>query len=302
VPIGQFGSRLKWFVYSLFWDEIVTYRVAYRLPANKQERISIAIFLSQFVLVRVLVLCRILPRDMDEIDAWVRIRGVRFCVGLRTQELAMCDEVYRERIYEKVPGFIPDVGWIVFDVGAHIGVFTIQQALRGAQVFAFEPNPHCYRRLRRTSTVNKLPGAVHASNYAVGAEPGLGLLNLPAAGRRRPFGGTSVPTTDMCYISGRSNPSMLPVTMTSLDTIIPALGVTQIDLLNIYKDEAAVLCGAVKTLAVTKRVMIEYHSLQDRTHVFGFLETAGFRLLVDDVDANGFGGILHMQREGITAS
>ena len=200
-----------------------------------------------------------------------------------------------DHVYEKVPNFIPEIGWTVYDVHAHVGIFTVQQAARGAEVFAFEPNPDCFRRLLKTTAANRLRGTVHASNCAVGAAPGMGLLNLPSAGRRRPFGGTVVPTSSVGYTPGHGHVGVLPVTVTSLDTVVTASGVTHIDLLNIYKSELEVLRGAVQTLSRTERVIVEYRSAQDRAQKEELLLAAGFTLRCDDVDANGFGN-LYMQR------
>jgi FkbM family methyltransferase len=74
---------------------------------------------------------------------------------------------------------VPQTGWIVFDVGANAGVYTIQQARRGARVYAFEPNPDCYRRLQKSARLYNLESRVTAANCALGGQAGSTELVIP---------------------------------------------------------------------------------------------------------------------------
>ena len=47
--------------------------------------------------------------------------------------------------------WIVDQRYTVYDVGANIGVYSTAFASRGAQVYAFEPNPHNYSLLKRNT-------------------------------------------------------------------------------------------------------------------------------------------------------
>ena len=44
---------------------------------------------------------------------------------------------------------------IVYDVGAHYGVYSLFAARRGARVFAFEPNPACHSFFMRNAVANR---------------------------------------------------------------------------------------------------------------------------------------------------
>jgi FkbM family methyltransferase len=47
----------------------------------------------------------------------------------------------------RFPGFTPEAGWHVVDVGANIGVFSLWAERLGAEVTAFEPAPRTYASL-----------------------------------------------------------------------------------------------------------------------------------------------------------
>ena len=91
------------------------------------------------------------------------MRGAKYVVGVRTSEAYVFQEIYKYHQYERHPDFVPQRGWTVFDVGANIGVFTVQQAAKGANVYSFEPNPDAYRRLSRNVSANELADRVHLS-------------------------------------------------------------------------------------------------------------------------------------------
>jgi FkbM family methyltransferase len=201
-------------------------------------------------------------------------------------------EVYIERVYEQEADFIPAAGWTVFDLGANIGVFTIQQALRGAHVYAFEPNPDCFRRLSRTVRENELDRHVRLFNDAVGAAPGMGVLEVP--------NGWSV--HGIVRPRAESAPNGEPaVTITALDSIMPSLGVARIDLLKIDVEgaEVDVLRGATQTLSLVERLIVEYHSPELREKVTALLHSHGFTSLrhVKARNADTGAGVLYARKE-----
>lgn len=58
-------------------------------------------------------------------------------------------------------------GDVFFDIGANLGLYSIHAAKRGAQVFAFEPDPAYRSRLMRNIKLNKLSAAVKVVDWAV---------------------------------------------------------------------------------------------------------------------------------------
>ena len=69
------------------------------------------------------------------------------------------------------------------------------------------------------------------------------------------------------------------IKITSLDLILPALGVEYVDLLKIDTEgaELAVLRGAERTLQITPHIILEYHSRDLQQQVGAFFGSHGFR-------------------------
>ncbi len=132
------------------------------LADSWHDRLSIAEFLARRYLARALPL----PRYGS--DACLRLYGCHYTVGLETSEIYALEEVFNHRLYDRLADFVPRPNWVVFDVGAKAGIVSMLQAQRGAQVFAFEPNPDCYRRLLKNIHANGLSDRVRAFNLALG--------------------------------------------------------------------------------------------------------------------------------------
>lgn len=119
--------------------------------------------------------------DLDFEDRFRRARvtrwlqGVRNGVGLRSllayrlglsTALRLCDVLVEAdddqvtcRLIEDIwmrgeydlPGYVPQPGWRVLDVGANVGIFAMLAASRGAHVVCYEPTPQTHERLRRNT-------------------------------------------------------------------------------------------------------------------------------------------------------
>lgn len=268
---GGVGSR---------WQVLVAQAGAYRAlrPAarNWRERASLLRFL----------LARLVRGDAEQREATIRLDGATYTLGLATAEIYTLIEQYHDRLYDRAAEFIPRPGWTVVDVGANVGIVSIQQARRGARVFAFEPNAECFRRLRRNVAANRLSPYISAVNCAVGAAPGRGMLLVP---RGLTTFGSVTPLADTA-----SAPESA-VDVTSLDHVMPSLDVARIDLLKIDAEGAEydVLRGAERTLGIVDRVVVEYHSLDLLRQVEALLSDRGFtRVLRVDANPNRDAGLL----------
>jgi FkbM family methyltransferase len=203
-------------------------------------------------------------------DVSIRLYGATHVFDLLGSEIYLLDEIYRERLYDRLDDFVPVSGSTVVDVGANVGVFAVRQARRGARVYAFEPNRDCFRRLSRTVVENGLTEAISVTNCAVGEGAGVGTLSIP--NNQTALG--SVKRLDRPADTGQA-----PIRITSLDQVLPALGVEHVDLLKIDTEgaEADVLRGAADTLRRTDRVVLEYHSDALRRQVGRLLGDGGFQ-------------------------
>lgn len=271
-------------------------RPAFRVAANTSERVSVARFALQLIAVRAIaVIVRLAQGSLLQDDTSVMLRGTRYYVGVRANELALFGEIYNDRAYDQVADFVPKAGWILFDVGANIGVYAVQQALRGARVYAFEPNPDCHRRLARTIRVNGLQDKITLSETALGAARATGTMVI--ADGFTP-GGSVVALGD----APPEQSGMIQIR--PLDEVTSELAVGRIDLLKIDTEgaEEDVLRGASHTLPIVKRIVLEYHSHSQLERIKTIVAEHGFReVLKMDEDPKAGRGVFYAKKDGLGA-
>ncbi len=265
---------------------------AYRLARGRREKASVARLALKFVVKRaVVVLTRLAYNTILQDDVAVSVQGMTYFVGIDAAEISVFGEIYEDRDYDRVPAFIARAGWTVFDIGANAGVFTVQQAYRGARVYAFEPNLDCYRRLSKTVAANRLGSQVRAFNIALGASPGEGTLVVPQGW-----------TSNGMIVPGSAGPAgghASTVTIDTLDRIAPTLAVSRIDLLKIDTEgaELDVLRGGGQTLSMVERIVLEYHSFANLADARSLLSEHDFTEVSRvEMDAGAGTGILYAQR------
>lgn len=232
------------------------------LASSWPERLSLAKFLAT------LYVARALPVHSYGWDATVRVLGSDYTVGLRTSEIYVLEEVFKHGMYERLPAFVPSEGWTVLDVGANIGVVSMLQAQRGARVYAFEPNPDCYRRLVKNIHANGLEDLIQPCNVALGDRVGTGAMLVSKGGTT---GGTVVRNHRL------ADADLRPIRVTTLDRMVPP-GLSRVDLLKIDVEgaEVEVLRGAPRVLDMTQRLVIEFHSRALLQQVQALLARHGF--------------------------
>jgi FkbM family methyltransferase len=113
-----------------------------------------------------------LPRGVQKSLMPKRVKlpdGVKVLINdLATIHINIPDQYLRKE-YEAMPDYVPSLGWIVADVGAYIGLYSLRVArIVGNEGFitAFEPNPNAYYWLLRNIGLNKA-GNVRAYNVAL---------------------------------------------------------------------------------------------------------------------------------------
>jgi len=79
-------------------------------------------------------------------------------------------DVRRDTLLKLMPDLVPP-GSVIYDVGAHIGLYSILLAkkVRDSLVYAFEPNPESYRDLVRNIRLTRLEDRIIPLNFALGA-------------------------------------------------------------------------------------------------------------------------------------
>jgi FkbM family methyltransferase len=208
-------------------------------------------------------------------DQTLRLQGVAHVLGLGTGELLVPQEIYWERGYDQLADFVPQPGWTVIDAGANTGVYAVQQARRGARVYAFEPNPDCFRRLRKAVQANGLEGQVNAFHRALGAAPGRAQLFLPA-------GVTTMGSLRPEWTPALCGPAVA-VEVETLADVVSRHGIARVDLLKVDVEgfELDVLRGAGGALRLVERVVVEYHSLELGRRVVELLAAEGLTTVRD---------------------
>ncbi len=281
--ISDLSSQLIWYLRhprALVREEDYLWRMGNRVALSRRERISILGFIAKIVLAKVLVNTHLTSRAAYERDTRVLFQGIGYSVGLRSGEFATVEELYAQHMYDRDPDFIPQPGWTVFDIGANVGMFSVQQALRGASVYAFEPNPDCFRRMQKTIVASHLTNRITPFRLAVGSKPGIGFLN----GKTSTDRAVERYTVYGFVTRDREPPNKhdgerTQVRITSLDHLVSALDIRNIDLLKIDTEgsEGEILEGAQQTLRHTSRVLVECHSHELRERVTALLEQAALQ-------------------------
>jgi FkbM family methyltransferase len=149
----------------------------------------------------------------------------------------------------------------VWDVGAHAGYFSLLFARRGAEVVAFEANPHNAARLR--SNVARNAAAVSVVEAAVNAEAGVVAFKL-VPGRRRA----------QSSISAEGNTRVKAVT---LDDELDRLGMPYFVKMDIEGAELPALRAAPRLLAAKPILLVEVHrGRRQRAATAELLSEAGY--------------------------
>jgi FkbM family methyltransferase len=144
-------------------------------------------------------------------------------------------------------------GWTVFDVGAHIGLYTLlfaQRVGKEGHVHAFEPEPENFGRLRANLALNNIE-TVRLVRAAAAAESGTATLHVfrPGLGAWHSLGRPTLPDP---FVHGQTvEPTAeMQVPTVTLDEYCAHSGVERIDLLKLDVEgaEVDVLRGAEELL------------------------------------------------------
>jgi FkbM family methyltransferase len=181
-------------------------------------------------------------------------------------------EIVGRRIYAPVQAFLPQPGQTVVDVGANIGVFSLDAAGRvggSGRVVAVEPHPLAFELLSRN--LGPYERRTVLVNVACGARDGrLALHSVP--------GRLSVSSLH----TRPDRTESTEVRVLTLDAVVSAHGIGAIDLLklDVEGSELDVIAGARETLDRTARVVMELSS-QAVAEVRGLLAEHGLEQMFE---------------------
>ena len=195
---------------------------------------------------------------------------------------------YIRREYMKHPDYVPSKGWIVLDIGAYVGIYSlwVSKLIDDGFVAAFEPNPLAFRWLINNIKLNNATN-IKALPYALGDDIGTQKLYIA---------GENVEASSLMVNHIVNNPSdkyliageyIVPVV--TLDYIINrsmkiiGKSINYVDLAKIDVEgyEMKVLKGAEETLqkGLISKFIIEVHVDQVNTkELIKYLSDKGFVL------------------------
>jgi len=106
-----------------------------------------------------------LPCTLRVFDAGV----FRACIPLcqLPEAWANLNHIVCSHDYDAYPGYRPGRGWVVLDVGAYLGFYSLYAAALGAEVYAFEPNPAARTAIRCGAEESGVAGRVVIDHRAV---------------------------------------------------------------------------------------------------------------------------------------
>jgi FkbM family methyltransferase len=207
-------------------------------------------------------------------DWMIRLNGMEIHFSPTLLDLLIYREIFVRRVYQRRADFRPEGNAIVFDIGANIGLFTLQASalLSGGKIFAFEPNPDARRLFTRNVEENRLKG-VSLSPVALGSKPGRVTLSL---GSR----------SGLARIVGEAEEvpgERIEVEVVTLDGVVKERGLSRIDLMKIDVEgfEYEVLLGGRDAMRITRRIVVEYDHPELREAIRRFLGGFGFDLVLD---------------------
>lgn len=180
-----------------------------------------------------------------------RARGARLELDL-AREKAYWAGIYEPEVQALLAGVLAP-GAVFYDVGGHIGFFSVLAARLGASVVAFEPLPENADRIRRNAALNGF--AVEVIEAAAwDSDTGVSLVagDSSSEWRAAPAG---------------SSPSV------SLDGFAAARRPPDVIKIDVEGAEVRVLAGAARILAERRPVVIcEVHGREQRERVRQLLE------------------------------
>ncbi len=187
-----------------------------------------------------------------------------FIIRCRKDDLPSISETCIMEDYRPNENFRIKEGDVVFDVGAHIGSFSVSAAKKGATVFAFEPERSNYGLLLKNIELNGLGGKIIPLNFGLGKKDETIRLNISAGNT----GGHST-------LANEGNKTD-EIKLKTFATASSELGVGKIDLfkIDIEGGEYGLFESMSKDdFSKIKKIVGEYHLFSSKLNLnYGFIK------------------------------
>ena len=167
---------------------------------------------------------------------------------------------------------------VTLDVGAHVGYFSVLAALAAPQgtVFAFEPLPAVYERLRHNIALNRLANVIAVPEAAGAHDAEAEFFHVPGV-----IPSSSSLSAD--FMRGTEGLTAVRVPVTRLDSFLAGRGIDGVDLIKIDTEttEPDVLSGLGDCLSAWRPdIICEVLTRADVAALTSILEPVGYRFFL----------------------
>ncbi|PIZ52014.1 hypothetical protein COY27_01515 [Candidatus Woesearchaeota archaeon CG_4_10_14_0_2_um_filter_33_13] len=198
--------------------------------------------------------------------------GLKVLVRPYMSDVTMLMETWGMEDYTP-PGFKIRSTDIVFDIGGHIGSFSMYAAIKATKgkVYSFEPLPENYQIFKSNIEQNKLSN-IHLEQKAVSDKGGVGQLFLCK--------GTHSGSSSLFYRNTKDTVSIKRITLTDF---FEKYKISKVDFMKIDCEGAEydiLFSLPKKQLSKIKRISMEYHdTINHHTHreLIHFFKNNGFK-------------------------
>ncbi len=214
--------------------------------------------------------------NLSKIPAFkLKLHGQKLMLHPCQREIVGYWEVFLEKCYENnfflFPSFKDNL--TVVDVGANVGMFSLWAAsqISNVHIYAFEPNPKIFERLKYNIKANGLVNCVIAECLAICAREGSVYFKQSEA-------------TLTSKVVEYSEPGIIKVPVISLDKWVRQQNIESVDFLKIDTEgyEMEVFKGAQEiALNIVRNLVVECHKPNYPAEIKAFLAKYGFRLSVN---------------------
>lgn len=176
-----------------------------------------------------------------------------------------------------IPGFVPQPGWRVVDVGGNVGIYAMLAADRGAEVEAYEPHPESARFLRINTA--RWPVTVHQAAVVGAPAESVTLFIHPERDTRNTVLAKEIGT-------GEALDHSIEAPAVTLDAALAE----PCDLLKIDCEggEFDIFANGGSSLRNAERIIAEVHrAVGDPSQALADVRSAGFEAQLHDPDPEG---------------
>lgn len=211
------------------------------------------------------------------------IRGIELswlCLSRRLLWMAVGQEYIEPELLDWIDAMHPSS--VLYDIGASNGIFAMYAAARGADVFAFEPDPSNYFLLSYNNYLNSSRGKTGIKacmNFAISSKMEIGMINIRnmELGSHEKILDNSVDVFGNAFSPAHTH-AVLKCRIDDLKCILKSKDPTHIKI-DVDGSEIEVLRGANQVLKSAKSIFIELTDMASGQAAHSLLSEKGFHLV-----------------------